>query len=555
MTDLPRGTVTFLFTDIEGSTQLLRANRERFAEILEEHQALLRACFEMAGGREIDTQGDAFFVAFSRAKDAVNAAVRAQASLDEHEWPGPADVRVRMGIHTAEPTVAPERYVGLGVHRAARICALGHGGQILISHTTHDLLEDEEMPGHAFTDLGQHRLKDFDRPEQIFQVGTEEFPPLKSFDQQGAVPFAGRAGDLAQAAGHASAGRGSYRRRVFLGGALAGVVSAAVAVPLFAMGQGEPEGKQSPSAHVAAVPPNSIGVIDPESNAVVNVVRLRTRPVALTYGADSIWAANVESNTVTRINAETQQVEAEIGVGAPPTGIAFGSDAVWVASGTEGTLTRIDPSGNEVGAPIRFRQPIPASSSTGNRLLGSPLGGGSVWATIAASNGRVWVADRQHFRLIAFDSRSQERIGAIADVDPLALVVDGEHLWMIDYANAKILDADAARGEVLAAVPFDIDNTPKALAVGFARVWLADTDKDQLLILSLPATAIGRSITVGDGPAAVAVDERAVWVAHWIGHAIAKVDPHQNKVVATINVGGNVGAIVVGGGYIWAAVS
>ena len=121
--ELPRGTVTFLFTDIEGSTRLLKQLRERYTEALAEHQRILREAFDEHGGREVDTQGDSFFVAFPRAKDAVAAAVEAQCALAEHSWPEGAEFRVRMGVHTGEPTVGAERYVGLGVHRAARICA------------------------------------------------------------------------------------------------------------------------------------------------------------------------------------------------------------------------------------------------------------------------------------------------------------------------------------------------------------------------------------------------------------------------------------------------
>ena len=128
MADLPSGTVTFLFTDIEGSTQLLREHREDYAEILGSHQRLLRQTFQAFEGEEIDTQGDAFFVAFRRATDAVKGALEAQSALARHPWPEGVQPRVRMGIHTAEPTLGGERYVGLGVHRGARICALGQGG-------------------------------------------------------------------------------------------------------------------------------------------------------------------------------------------------------------------------------------------------------------------------------------------------------------------------------------------------------------------------------------------------------------------------------------------
>jgi class 3 adenylate cyclase len=183
MRDLPRGTVTFLFTDVEGSTRLLKELREGYGEVLADHQRLLRTAFEDAGGQEIDTQGDSFFVAFRRAKDAVNAAVAAQRALAAHRWPKGGAVRVRMGLHTGEPAVGDERYVGMGVHRAARIAAAAHGGQILLSNTTRGLVEDELPPDLRLIDLGEHRLKDIDLPERIFQLNSpglpHRFPPLR----------------------------------------------------------------------------------------------------------------------------------------------------------------------------------------------------------------------------------------------------------------------------------------------------------------------------------------------------------------------------------------
>ena len=158
--ELPVGTVTFLFTDIEGSTRLLKQLRDRYGEVLEEHQRILRETFAAHDGHEIDTQGDSFFVAFRRAKEAVAAAVDGQRRLAAHDWPDGTELRVRMGIHTGEPASAGQRYVGLGVHRAARISAAGHGGQVLVSQVTRELLRDDPLPDVSLRDLGEHQLKD-----------------------------------------------------------------------------------------------------------------------------------------------------------------------------------------------------------------------------------------------------------------------------------------------------------------------------------------------------------------------------------------------------------
>jgi predicted ATPase len=169
MRALPTGTVTFLFTDIEGSTRLLSELGEGYADVLAEHRRALRDAFTDHGGVEVDTQGDAFFIAFERVSDAVAAAEAAQKALAT----GP--VRVRIGIHTGEPIVTQDGYVGVDVHRAARTCAAGHGGQVLLTQTTRDFIADA-----AVRDLGEHRLKDLTGPQRLYQLGFEEFPPLKT---------------------------------------------------------------------------------------------------------------------------------------------------------------------------------------------------------------------------------------------------------------------------------------------------------------------------------------------------------------------------------------
>jgi predicted ATPase/class 3 adenylate cyclase len=176
MTALPSGRVTFLFTDIEGSTQLLHRLGEGYVHALADHRRIMRVAFAAHGGAEVDTQGDAFLVAFAHASDAVAAAQDAQRALAS------SPVRVRMGIHTGEPLLTPEGYVGLDVHRGARICAAGHGGQVLISWATRALID----PHTELRDLGEHRLKDLPAPEWLFQLIApdleDQFPPLRSLN-------------------------------------------------------------------------------------------------------------------------------------------------------------------------------------------------------------------------------------------------------------------------------------------------------------------------------------------------------------------------------------
>jgi class 3 adenylate cyclase len=188
--ELPSGTVTFLFSDIEGSTRLLEQLGDRYADVLRDHRRILRERLRKANGQEIDTQGDAFFFSFTRAKDAVTGAVAAQRALAAHEWPEGLAVKTRMGLHTGEPNVGEEGYVGLDVVRAARICSAGHGGQILLSETTRALVGNDVPEGVEIHDLGRASLKDIQH-ERLFELTLAErrtdFPPLKTEQPQTAA--------------------------------------------------------------------------------------------------------------------------------------------------------------------------------------------------------------------------------------------------------------------------------------------------------------------------------------------------------------------------------
>jgi class 3 adenylate cyclase len=184
---LPRGTVTFLFSDVEDSTELVRRfGNDVFAAIRGDHRRLLRTAFSEHGGHEIDTAGDGFFVVFDSAKSAVAAAVAAQRALAAFGWPRGADVRIRIGLHTAEPHIGDEGYVGIGVHRAARICDAARGGQILVSNATAGIVEDAELQEVELLDLGEYQLKGLLRRQRLFQLSVHglrsDFEPPRTPD-------------------------------------------------------------------------------------------------------------------------------------------------------------------------------------------------------------------------------------------------------------------------------------------------------------------------------------------------------------------------------------
>jgi DNA-binding NarL/FixJ family response regulator/class 3 adenylate cyclase len=207
MGELPRGTLTFLFTDVEDSTGLVRDLRDAYGAVIADHRRLVRDAVEERGGYEIDCRGDEFFLVFARPDDAVATALAIQRQHESHGWPGERPVRVRMGIHTGEPAVEEDDYVGIDVHHVARLCSVGHGGQVLLSQATLDALEDIDV-----RDLGEHVLKGLPRPERIFQLVRSEvendFPPLRLVDGPGADAQAEPVGGSLQ--------KGAKRLRVVL---------------------------------------------------------------------------------------------------------------------------------------------------------------------------------------------------------------------------------------------------------------------------------------------------------------------------------------------------
>ena len=304
MAELPRGTVTFLFTDIEGSTRLLKQLEDQYGEVLDAHRRILREAVGEREGREVDTQGDSFFFAFARANAALAAAVVAQRALAAHDWPHGGELKVRMGLHTGEPEVGDERYVGLGVHRAARIGGAAHGGQVLLSSATRELVEDK-VEDVAVRDLGTYRLKDFDRPERLYQLDIDglqsKFPPVRAPQVR------------------------SHRKRwLLLGVAAALACLAAVAGVMLTSGGGSG----------VEVGPTSVAVIDPKSNTVVDAIDLGFKTDMLAAGEGYVWAVDRAGGTLARIEPRTHEVRRfgiTTGAGDVPFGIAAGEGAVWVA--------------------------------------------------------------------------------------------------------------------------------------------------------------------------------------------------------------------------------
>jgi YVTN family beta-propeller protein len=498
MSELPSGAVTFLFTDVEGSTRLLKQLRDRYGEVLSDHGRLLREAFSRHGGHVVDTQGDSFFVAFTSARQAVLAAVEAQRALAEHTWPEGTDVRVRMGIHTGQAAATEERYLGVAVHRAARIAAGGHGGQVLVSQTTHNLLEDEEqeLPGVELRDLGEQRLKDLDRPVRVFQVTAQglrtDFPPLRT-----AAP--------------PPAAAPPYRRRsTILVGALAGVIAAAVAIPVLVFG-GDGGGS---GVDVGELEGNAVAVLDTGSGAVRGVAETPIPPTAVAAGFGYVWTSSADSNTVVVVDTSTNTVRDTIPVESASNGIVVAGDWAWVTNSLTGTVSQISPETLAVVQNI-------------------PVGNGPT--AIASGNGHIWVANTSDHTVTKLRATDGKKLGTFAaGPDPGALAFGEGAVWVASKAAGAVVKLSPTTGEILDRIP--VGDGPAGVAVGAGSVWVANSLSGTVSRIDPRTGDVRGTIEIGSSADAVAVAGGDVWVASGGGGTVSRVDPRTGQ-VTPIDVG------------------
>jgi YVTN family beta-propeller protein len=523
------GAVTFLFTDIEGSTRLVKQLRELWAPAVADHQRILRDAFAAHRGQEIDTHGDAFFVAFGTARDAVLAAAEAQRTLAEHIWPESTELRVRMGIHSGHAAVSEDRYLGLSVHRAARICDVAHGGQVLLSQTTVNLLEDEEeeLPGIELRDLGEQRLKDLDRPVRLSQLVVEglpsEFPPLERGTDGG--PYTGREEELAEAAEAVLSGASRRRRRLSFGLAAIAAAGIAALVALLAFR----------SSEAITVLPNSVAVIDPKTNKVIADVPVGRAPGAVTYGEGAVWVANLNDKTLYRINPRTRQVERPIPMqDVVPSDIAAGEGGVWIANGPYNQVVRVSPDANEVVDKI-------ATDDCAGYDASIAVGEGAAWFVCATGLARIDATTN--------DIRKFPYLG----LTPRGIAFGLEAVWVSNSGENTVSRINPHTGEVTDTL--DVAGDPRGLAVGEEAVWVSAFRDDEISRLAARPgeRSTTESIQVGDGPIDVAVGAGSVWVANSRDGTVSRIDPQTRK-VTTIRVGNSPHGIAFGGGKIWVTV-
>lgn len=524
MAELPTGTVTFLFTDIEGSTRLLRQLGARYDSVLADHQRILRECFEAHGGREVDTQGDSFFVAFARAGDAVASAVEAQRALAGQSWPDEVQVRVRMGLHTGEPRPTGERYVGFGVHRAARIGAVGHGGQVLLSNATRELIEDELPPDTRIVELGAFELKDLDRPERLFQLEIDglpsTFPPLK-------------ARKVAESR--------HVRRRTLVTVLIAGllVAAAAVSIAVWSGGSGDASGADDPTAgHLVAV--------DASTGAIDRRISVGRTPTAVAAREGAVWLVDADARTLIRFDEATGEVET-LSTGATPTDVAVGPGTVWVASGmplpaaqfigpVATTVARLDPTTRTERASV----PLPYEEGDLSNLMENHL---------AATDDAVW-AVTPDFAVVRIERATGVVTASTRAVPAIAVAAGGAGVFVLgaDGSVARLHER-TARPVARARIPVPVSS----IAVGDAAAWVTSgADGTLWRVAGGPDPDLG-TIDLAPGAGDVAAGASAVWVVNPLAGTLTQVDLDTAAVARTIPLEGIPLSVAVDGETVWVA--
>lgn len=529
----PVGRVGFLFTDLEGSTRLLRRlGDEGYAAVLARHDRSIRDAVAHFGGEVVDTQGDAFFAAFSQPASAVRAAVAAQQALAAQPWPQGVRVAVRMGAHVGLRQRSGHRYLGLDVHLAARICAAANGGQVFVSNAMRGAVwDDPDAP--ELVELGGHRLKDFDEPQAIYLAVVPGIPlhqrPPRPMGGAADGAFAGRETELADAAATMMVRRARRQERRRMLGVLGAIAVVGGVIAAY-------EASRTAPIQIAT---NSIAEIDPRTGRVVADLPIGSSPTAIAEAAGDVWVVS-RAGTLTRIDERTRrvtQVAGQLGR-RPPTDVAAGLGKVWVVNGFDRTVTVLDaPSG-------RFLQTLRLPTHVG--VLGVPdsraaAGAGGVWVdngggagvtpfvggirratlrplptgAIAVAGGAVWVGSRTNYfgkpGLVEIDP-SARRVRGRVRIGELDAMAPGEHaLWVADGAAGTLERVDAATRRITDRV--QVGRGITALAARGGSVWAANARTATLLRVDIRHHRVVARIRLAREPDALVGSRTGIWVA------------------------------------------
>jgi streptogramin lyase len=433
-----------------------------------------------------------------------------------------------MGLHTGGATVADNGYLGVSVHRAQRICSAAHGGQILLSNATREIVEDDLPRGVDVRDLGEHELKDLDRPARLFQAVVDglasNFPPP-------------RTGAPDPSAGPSMQGRAVPKQLPLIVGAVALLAGIAIAYAVFRHGSGGPT--------IPRVDPNSVGIIDPDRNALVSQVPVGNEPTQIAVGGDSVWVANAGDRTAMQIDPETGNVERTRDTGADGAALTAAQEAMWEGGsrGLRFSVTRVDAEYGTRTGPRPF-----ATQPAVTRGFSFNFG-------IAVTNGVLWLAQGDNF--VEADPRTLRVRSRPDDVARFAIdmVSGGGSLWILNGSGAA---TERGLGDVteynprsrIVAAPFTVGQDAVAIAYGAGSVWVG-LASGAVVRIDPKTQAVSSTDPSAEGLVDLAAGEGSVWVARRVSPTVDRIDPERLEVTDTIDIGTTPASIAVGFGKVW----
>ncbi len=505
--------ITFLLTDIEGSTRLVEALGEEYRSLLATHHRLLGEAATRSGGTLHGTEGDALFFWFEDAESAVAAAAAGQRALAAYPWPTREPVRVRMGIHSGEGAIENGEPIGLGIHRAARICAIGHGEQVLASDSV-----KAGAPGYSFKDLGARRLKDFDEPVRVHQLLApglrETFPPLRPSQPA------------------------KQRRVLVLAGALVAIAIIAAARML------------APGSQAVPIKANSVVAIDPERGKVLDDIPVGQAPIDVAFGAGRVWVIHRIDQTGTAIDAGTRKTVRTFSTLRQDDSIAAGPGGVLASRSNGSDFLGSTPSlGERIDPDYYDSQPI--------QVPGSPTRCGTVcWSPFAVAIGGAGAWEAANLGTVQIDLATRKVIRTVSEVAPQigSLAVGDTTVWVIESQSpggggtdggVYAITASAASSETPLDAPVDVASDGASAWILTADDVLDHVDQHGRLVAQTTlAPGKGVAVTVGGG---------YVWTATDAGD-VSQIDPATLQRTKTIHLHRKTTALTYGNDTIWAAV-
>ncbi|MEN3284347.1 MAG: adenylate cyclase [Solirubrobacteraceae bacterium] len=521
------GIATVMFTDVEASTDITtHLGDDAAVSLFASHDRIVREQVAAHGGRDVRSTGDGFLVVFDSPRAAVSCALAIQRQLAEPEQA----IRVRIGLNAGELLESNGELFGAAVNLAARVMDRAHGGEVLMTDTVRQLVGT--MAQANFRDRGRVALKGFAERQRLYEARPAEKAPEP-------LPRPPQ--------------RRSRRTRAVLGAAVfAAAIAAAVAII-----------RDSGSANPVKVPANSLAVINPHANAVVDAIGVDENPGPVSAGAGGLWVLNLNSATLSRIDVHTRRVVETKGLGGAPSdagapgNLAAAREEVWVnAAGcngsTAGALLHVFTSRGG-GLDLTGADSVPVGGVVHEHPTRATTGGG---CGLAANGTSAWMATNGPDGIARVDydpeaGRSHVVWGR-AIPSPVALAVGYGSVWDIDSEQHDIRRIDPKTGRTLVRIPAGAD--PVAITTGAGAVWVANEGDNSVSRIDPQTNRATQAIAVAGGPVAVAMGGGEVWVATGDGGSVARIDPRTNRVSATIALGHRPQGIAVAGGLVWVTV-